>query len=360
MRLLRKFHNMLASAPPRGIEASNALAQAIVDTVREPLLVLDKDLRVIVASRSFYREFEVDPQQTQGQLLHELGNGQWDIPSLRVFLQRVAFEEGFIEAYEVERTFPGIGHRAMLLNVRRITLDESYGGDALLIAIEDVTKRRSIERERDELLRQKEMLLEEMQHRVSNSLQIIASILLLKARAVSSEETRAHLHDAHKRVLAVAAVQKHLHASTRLEAIELKSYLAQLCESLAGAMIAEGENSVRMSVQVSGGQTSSGDAVSLGLIITELVINALKHAFPVEKAGNIIKVTYDLDGAAWSLTVSDNGVGKDMLSVAAVKGGLGTSIVTALATQLGAHVATESGARGTCVSVIHGPALKAA
>jgi two-component sensor histidine kinase len=350
---------MPASARP-GIEASNALAQAIVDTVREPLFVLDKDLRVIVASRSFYREFQVDPQHTQGQLLHELGNGQWDIPSLRVFLQRVAFEEGFIEAYEVERTFPTIGHRAMLLNVRRITLDDSYGGDALLIAIEDVTARRAIERERDELLRQKEMLLEEMQHRVSNSLQIIASILLMKARAVSSEETRAHLHDAHKRVLAVAAVQKHLHASTGVEAIELKSYLVQLCDSLAGAMIAESERPIQMSVHVSGGQASSGDAVSLGLIITELVINALKYAFPIEKPGNAIKVSYDLDDTSWTLTVSDNGVGKDLLSVAAVKGGLGTSLVTALATQLGARVATESSATGTIVSVTHDPTLNAA
>lgn len=351
---------MLASAPQRGIEASNALAQAIVDTVREPLIVLDKDLRVIVASRSFYREFEVDPQHTQGQLLHELGNGQWDIPSLRVFLQRVAFEEGLIEAYEVERTFPSIGHRAMLLNVRRITLDDSYGPDALLIAIEDVTKRRAVERERDELLRQKEMLLEEMQHRVSNSLQIIASILLMKARAVSSEETRAHLHDAHKRVLAVAAVQKHLHASTGAEAIELKSYLVQLCESLAGAMIAEGDHRIRMSIQVSGGRASSADAVSLGLIITELVINALKYAFPIEKPGNVIRVTYDSAGPGWTLTVSDNGVGKDLLSAAAVKGGLGTSIVNALATQLDARVATESEATGTSVSITHDPALKAA
>jgi two-component sensor histidine kinase len=351
---------MLASTHSRGIEASNALAQAIVDTVREPLLVLNKDLRVIVASRSFYREFQVDPQDTQGQLLHELGNGQWDIPSLRVFLQRVAFEEGFIEAYEVERTFPDIGHRAMLLNVRRITLDDSYGGDALLIAIEDVTRRRAIERERDELLRQKEMLLEEMQHRVSNSLQIIASILLMKARAVSSEETRAHLHDAHKRVLAVAAVQKHLHASAGTEAIELKSYLVQLCESLAGAMIAESDHSIQMSVRVSGGQASSADAVSLGLIITELVINALKYAFPVEKAGNVIKVSYDLDDTAWTLTVSDNGVGKDLLSVATVRGGLGTSIVAALAAQLNACVATETGATGTSVSVTHDPTLKAA
>jgi two-component sensor histidine kinase len=339
------------SAASRGIQATNALAQAIVDTIREPLLVLDKDLRVVVASRSFYRDFQVDPEQTQGQLLHALGDGQWDIPSLRIFLDRVATEDRVIESYEVERTFPGLGHRIMLLNGRKV-FDEILERDAILVAIEDITERRAIERERDELLRQKDMLLEEMQHRVANSLQIIASILLLKARAVASEETRTHLHDAHKRVLAVAAVQKHLHASTGVEAIELRPYLVQLCASLAGAMIAESENTIDIKVNVAGGRVSSADAVSLGLIITELVINALKYAFPSEKAGSAINVTYIAGDPGWSLAVSDNGVGKADLDASPAKGGLGTSIVKALAVQLGANVGIESSPAGTTVSIV--------
>jgi two-component sensor histidine kinase len=196
------------------------------------------------------------------------------------------------------------------------------------------------------------MLLEEMQHRVANSLQIIASILLLKARAVSSEETRTHLHDAHKRVLAVAAVQKHLHASSGVEAIELRPYLVQLCASLAGAMIADSELAIDMKVTVSGGRVSSADAVSLGLIITELVINALKYAFPIEKVGNAINVAYSANDTGWSLAVSDNGVGKADLNASPPKGGLGTSIVTALATQLGAQVKTKSGEAGTTVELV--------
>lgn len=349
---------MPSSTPPRGIEASNALAQAIVDTVREPLIVLDADLRVIVASRSYYRDFRVDPQHTIGRLLSELGDGQWDLPSFDVFLERAKSVEGVVEDYELERTFPAIGHRAMLLNIRK--LDVEHGEGVVLIAIEDITVRRGIERERDELLRQKELLLEEMQHRVSNSLQIIASILLMKARAVSSEETRAHLHDAHKRVLAVAAVQKHLHASVGAEPIQLESYLIQLCASLAGAMIPEGEDSIAMTVHVTSGRATSGVAVSLGLIITELVINALKHAFPVQKPGNVIHVAYDADDPNWTLSVTDNGVGKAHLSLVDEKGGLGTSIVSALASQLDARVTTKSGDDGTSVSIIHGESLKAA
>jgi len=350
---------MQASAPVRGIEASNALAQAIVDTVREPLLVLDNEHRVIAASRSFYRDFQVEPEHTQGRLLHELGDGQWDIPSLRVFLERVAADDRGIESYEVEQTFPKLGHRIMCLNGSRIMLDASYGEGAVLIAIEDVTEQLSTTRERDELLRQKEMLLEEMQHRVSNSLQIIASILLMKARGVGSEETRAHLHDAHKRVLAVAAMQKHLHTSTGAGPIELEAYLTHLCASLSGAMIAESDNAICLKIRVSGGCASSSEAVSLGLIITELVINALKYAFPIEKADNVITIAYEVAGASWTLRVSDNGIGQNLASKATEKGGLGTSIVSALAMQLGARVATESSGVGTSVSIIHAPLARA-
>ena len=93
----------------------------------------------------------------------------------------------------------------------------------------------------EELLRQKDVLLQEMQHRVANSLQIIASILLLKARAVSSEETRQHLKDAHQRVMSVAAVQQHLHASDGIDQIEVESYLSKLCDSLGSSMIGESQ-----------------------------------------------------------------------------------------------------------------------
>jgi two-component sensor histidine kinase len=99
----------------------------------------------------------------------------------------------------------------MRLNARQVF----YAGGAdttILLGIEDVTRQRALEREKDELLRQKDVLLEEMQHRVGNSLQIIASIILMKARTVQSEETRLHLQDAHSRVMSMAAVQQHLHA----------------------------------------------------------------------------------------------------------------------------------------------------
>jgi PAS domain-containing protein len=200
------------SNPFAAIAHGHSLAEAIVDAIREPLLVLDLDLRVIAASRSFYRTFAVTPRKTEGRLVFELGDGQWNIPGLRALLEDIIPKRRTVEAYEVEHEFPAIGRRVMLLNARRV-FDEDGSASAILLALEDVTRRREADREKDDLLQQKEILLQEMQHRVANSLQIIASILLLKARTVQSEEIRLHLRDAHQRVMSVATVQQQLHAS---------------------------------------------------------------------------------------------------------------------------------------------------
>jgi len=113
------------------------------------------------------------------------------------------------------------------------------------------------------------LLLQEMNHRISNSLQIIASILLLKAHTVQSEETRRHLQDAHERVMAVATVQQQLHPTPFGTQIEAKSYLTKLCESLAASMILD-DQPVSLRVEAGDGATTSEQAVSMGLICKSL------------------------------------------------------------------------------------------
>lgn len=328
-----------------------ALAQGIVDTVREPVLVLDSQLRVIAASRSFYSTFKVSSEDTQGRLLYTLGDGQWDIPKLRVLLEKIIPERGVMEDYEVEHEFPNIGHRTMCLNARQVFY-EGGAGTTILLGMEDVTERRLLEREKDELLQQKDMLLEELEHRIANSLQIIASIILLKARAVQSEETRLHLQDAHKRVMSIAAVQKQLHASGTGGSIEIAPYLSRLCETLAASMIGD-SRPISLKVIGGGGSATSRQAESLGLIVTELVMNALKHAFPDEKGEGQITVAYDMAGTDWKLSVADNGIGKPERGFAPGKSGLGTGIIKALSQQLDAKVETLASARGTTVSITH-------
>src|SRR5580704_4229344 len=222
---------------------ASALANAIVDTVREPFVVLDEDLRVVAASRSFYRAFAVNPGDTQGKLLYELGNGEWNTPRLRTLLGRILPERGTMEDCEVEHDFPDIGRRTMLLNARKVFYEKGTRAN-ILLGIEDVTGQRFLEREKDELLRQKDVLLGEIQHRIGNSLQIIASIIMSKVRTVASEETRRHLHDAHDRVISMAAVQRHLHLPSSSGSIELASYLTKLCEAISESIIGDGRSIV--------------------------------------------------------------------------------------------------------------------
>jgi chemotaxis protein methyltransferase CheR len=267
-------------------------------------------------------------------------------------------DQKVVEGFLVEQEFPRIGARKFLLHARKV-LGTDAGHALILLGFEDITERSIIEHEKaqlqrhtEELLQQKEVLLAEMQHRIVNSLQIIASILMLKARAVNSEETRQHLQDAHRRVMSVAAVQQHLHSSGRADVIDIAPYLSKLCESLAESMIGE-SRPARLTVTADEGQVISADAISLGLIVTELVINALKYAFPDPGKDASVKVDYEVNGSNWKLSVSDNGIGRGTDSAPPAKGGLGTSLVKALAHQLNAQVETVSGPGGMSVSVTH-------
>jgi len=327
------------------------LAHAIVDTVRDPLLVLDENLRIVAASRTFYQTFHLVDQDVRGHLIYEIDNGQWNIPELRTLLETIAKDHKTVEGYEVDREFPRVGRRIMLLNARKVFYEQGTHSTTLL-AFEDVTHRRAIEQQVQELLCEKDMLLQEMQHRVANSLQIIASILLIKARTVQSEETRLQLEDAHKRVLSVAAIQQHLHDAGRGGSIEIGNYLSKLCETLAQSMIGD-SRTISLKVKADAGTVVSHQAVSIGLIVTELVMNALKHAFPGEKKDAAIVVSYKVAEGDWKLTISDNGVGKQDLSTSQKKGGLGTSLVQSLAKQLDARVDTESNSHGMAVTITH-------
>jgi chemotaxis protein methyltransferase CheR len=334
---------------PEGIAL--ALSHAIIDTVRDPLLVLDPDQRIVAASRSFYQTFKLTGPDVRGQLLYDIENGQWNIPELRELLETIAKDQATIEGYEVDREFPLIGRRIMLLNVRKVFYENGIHATVLL-AFEDVTDRRAVERRLEELMREKDMLLDEMQHRVANSLQIIASILLIKARTVQSEETRLQLQDAHQRVLSVAAVQRHLHDTGAGKQVEVANYLSRLCETLAQSMIGD-SRPITLKVVADAGTVASHQAVSIGLIVTELVMNALKHAFPGEKPDAAVRVIYKVADTDWKLLISDNGVGKPEPSTIQKKGGLGTSLVQALAKQLDAQVDIASDSHGTAVSITH-------
>ncbi|HEX8223100.1 MAG TPA: histidine kinase dimerization/phosphoacceptor domain -containing protein [Allosphingosinicella sp.] len=333
---------------------AQTLALAIVETFPEPFLVLDDKLRVLAGSRCFYEIFKADPQHTHGRFFFELGEGQWDVPALRRGLETVLRDHSSINGFELEQDYPDLGRRTMLLGARLVRYEES-AKPTILLSFKDITERRAIECEKEallehtkELLAQHQTLLREMEHRIANSLQIIASILLLKAGAVASEETRDELRDAHQRVMSVAAVQSHLHASDGIDHIEIGAYLTKLSAGLAASMIGPHQG-IEIEVVADEGTLQTSHAVSLGLIVTELIINAIKYAFPTARAGARIIVRFEVDEGDWKLSVSDNGSGRT--APATRSSGLGTAIVGALAKQLQAQIEEVSGPDGLTVGV---------
>lgn len=324
------------------------LALAVVGSSHAPVLLLDGDRAVIAASDAFCRAFDIDAATIVGKAFATLGNGEWAIPQLQSLLKATASGLAEVKNYEFDLKRPGLGTRCLVLNAHKLR----YGNGAeprLLLAIADITDARVAEKVNDDLVRDKSVLLQELQHRVANSLQIIASVLLQSARAVQSEEVRGHLHDAHSRVMSVAAVQRQL-AVASLDRVDIGPYLQQLCESIGASMI---HNHDQLSIDVTSDRATvaANISVSLGLVVTELVINALKHAFPDGRHGTIA-VDYRHSGADWSLSISDDGVGMSAAPNEA-KAGLGTNIVQALAKQLGADLTVADADPGTRVTLAH-------
>ena len=140
---LEKTRKELAVIKKAADEAGE-FAESVINTVREPLITLDQDLRVVSVSRSFYEFFKVKPEETVGQLIYDLGNKQWDIPKLRELLETILPQKSTFDNYEVEHDFAGIGRRIMLLNARQI--ERVLGKERIiLLAIEDITERKEIE-----------------------------------------------------------------------------------------------------------------------------------------------------------------------------------------------------------------------
>ena len=324
------------------------LIRAIIDTIHEPLIVLDKDLRIVVASDSFYKKFNLTQANTSNKLFYDLGNGQWDIPALRTLLEEVIPKHTVVKDYEIDHNFPFLGARIMCINAREIKSDNKQ--KKMLLSIFDVTEQRALEADREKLLVQKDLLLKEMRHRVANSLQLIASILLLKAETITSKKSRAHLEDAHERIMTIATIQQQLDPVAQGENIPVGNYLKTLCTNLSRTMIG-GRKPITIRATSSEGSVSSDTAVSFGLLTTELVINALKHAFTDGRVG-VVTVIYEAKDSNWTLNVSDNGIGMTVLKEAG-NVGLGTSIIGALANQLQAIIRKESTSKGTTVSITH-------
>ena len=329
-------------------DAALSLTVAVIASSNGPLLLLDEELNVVVASGSFCGAFGLDPITVVGIPVFELGHGEWRVPQLRTLLMATAAGDPPIEAYEFDLTRMGVEVRRLSVHAQRLAYLD-LDAVRLLVAITDVTEARADAKAKEQLSRENVVLLQEVRHRVANSLQIIASVLLQGARKTQSEEARGHLRDAHNRVMSVATLERQLSGSTG-DGIQISSYLSKLCASIADSMIHDPDR-ISIAVKSDDAIVSGNLSVSLGLIATELVINSLKHGFPDTRTGKIT-VTYKEGNGCWALSVGDDGVGISADSTKAVPG-LGTSIVQALARQLAATVHIADAHPGVFVSIAH-------
>lgn len=319
----------------------------LVETIREGILVLEPDLTIRFANRSFCDTFAVAPEHIVGRKLYEIGNGQWDIPKLRTLLETIIFGRTTIEAFEVEFFIPSIGRRIMVLNARKVYRPGNKM-QQILLAIEDVTERARLEREHAAAHERIGMLLQELTHRVKNSLQIIAAMVWIEARNCKSGEGKAALERVSHRITALGQLYSKLSKADTVGAVDAATYLDELCRDLIASVHKEGDTSIVLKTAIESELLPTDRAIPIGLIVNELVTNAVKYAFPGEAKGTVM-VTLKRAPGELRLTVADDGQGLDPRRG---DSGLGGRLVDGFAQRLGGQVERKSDSQGTTVHLI--------
>jgi two-component sensor histidine kinase len=243
-------------------------AQSIVDTIPEPLLVLNDALCVEAVSRSFYDTFQVTEDETIGRLVYDLGNGQWDIPQLRRLFEEVVAKSAAVVDYEVEHDFPGIGQRTMLVSAHRL-FQPDRSSRSMLLSIVDASKSRQREAEA-------ELLLGELRHRIKNLLAMIQALAQqTTAEGRSGEEYRDDFLGRFRALMA-----SHELAFGVQDEIGLRGLVEQTLKPYAaeGKVVIEAGPAVGLArLQI----------VPLSLILHELAINAAKHGALSRPEGHV-------------------------------------------------------------------------
>jgi PAS domain S-box-containing protein len=319
----------------------------IVETIREGLLALDPDLTIRFANRAFCDKFSVAPEHTVGRKLHEIGNGEWDIPELRIAIETIISGGRTFEGFEVEQFFPSTGRCVMCLNARKVYRPGNRI-EQILLAIEDVTERVRLERERAIAHDRIGMLLQELTHRVKNSLQIIAAMVGIEARSHKSGQGKAALERVSHRIDALGHLYSKLSKADTIEAVDAATYLDELCSDLIASVHKENGTSIVLKTDIESELLPTDRAIPIGLIVNELVTNAVKYAFPGERKGTVLVTLKRLPGEL-RLTVADDGQGLDPRRA---DSGLGGRLVEGFARQLGGRVERESDSQGTTVRLI--------
>jgi PAS domain S-box-containing protein len=204
------------------------LTKSIVDTIRDPLVVLENNMTIVTASKAFLTIFGITQAEAHGRRVSELGQHQWDVPALRHLMEKVLPENKPIENFEIEDNFPGLGRRVFNLNARKISQPGNHSHRILLV-FEDITDRK--QRERDA-----QTLTNEISHRIKNNLQIVVGLIAYEIKwAVAASVPGLKAMQA--RIGAIADLYDLLSHSSRGGAVTVDAYLQEIAKSMSAALL---------------------------------------------------------------------------------------------------------------------------
>jgi signal transduction histidine kinase/DNA-binding response OmpR family regulator len=302
-----------------------AYAQDVVDTVREPLLILDSSLRVHSANRAFYQTFHVSSNETENRLIYELGNGQWDIPALRTLLEDVVTTNSVFNDFELEHDFPSIGQRVMLLNARK--LRQGSHAELVVLAMEDVTERRRAETEvakareaAEAANRTKSLFLANMSHELRTPLNAILGF----SEMLQEDAVERNLQDFSADVQKISTAGQQLlvlindildlskieagKMDLHLETFDIASLIADVASTIEMQAVKNGNTlEVRCAPEIG---VMHGDLSKVRQGLFNLVSNAAK--FTHDGRISVLAERRNMDDREWiSFRVSDTGIGLD-------------------------------------------------
>ncbi|HEV7691324.1 MAG TPA: PAS domain-containing protein [Hyphomonadaceae bacterium] len=315
------------------------LTQSIVDTIRDPLVVLESDMTVVTASEAFLKMFGITQAEARGRRVSELGQHQWDVPALRHLMDKVLPENKPFENFEIEDVFPVLGQRVFNLNARKISQPGNHAHRMLLV-FEDITDRK--QRERDALA-----LTNEISHRIKNNLQIIVGLISYEVRSTPKACVQGY-QSMQTRIGAIAQLYDLISHSSRGGAVALDGYLKEIAKSVSASLL--GNAKIRIDVTAEPLEIDPERAVPFGLLVNELATNAIKHAFP-EGTGRVVLSARQVEDQI-ELSVADDGIGMKTAEGAKAPEKRGSDYVAIFVRQLGGViVAPEASASGTTVII---------
>ena len=316
------------------------LTQSIVDTIRDPLVVLEGDMTIVTASKAFRTMFGITEAQTRGRRLAELGQHQWDVPALRHLMEKVLPENKPFESFEIEDTFPGLGRRVFNLNARKISQPGNHASRMLLV-FEDITDRK--QRERDAL-----GLANEISHRIKNNLQIVVGLIAYEVNFTAAPCVPGY-RAMQARIGAIAQLYDLISHSSHGRAIDVGDYLREIATTMSASLLG-GSSGIAIEVKAEAMDIDPDRAVPFGLLVNELATNAIKHAFP----GGTGKIVLGVErvGEEIELSVADDGIGIKASAAEKSQEKRGSDYVAIFVRQLGGTVVLAPAAEtGTTIRI---------